>query len=158
MKLVIETDKTKAEIRGIIAENTSEFSKNPFFSVGCEYFNGKISEDSFKIRRNISYRNNGLPEINGKIQEITDQNGSKRTKITISIAPMPIIQFITVLWCAVSAFFFRCDFLPAHHLCIRAVPLFDFRHFYLFTHKNRITHRKIKTRSSFALKKINHKK
>lgn len=106
MKLVIETDKTKAEIRGIIAENTSEFSKNPFFSVGCEYFNGKISEDSFKIRRNISYRNNGLPEINGKIQEITDQNGSKRTKITISIAPMPIIQFITVLWCAVSAFFF----------------------------------------------------
>ena len=68
MKFIIETNKTKDEILQIIKDNTSEH-RGVFFSNNGEFFNGKILENSFKIQRNISYRNSFLPVIIGKIEE-----------------------------------------------------------------------------------------
>ncbi len=74
MKYIIQTKKSKNEITQILQENTSE-KMHIFCGIYDEFFNGTISEESFKIQRNINYRNSFLPVIIGKIKEI--ENGSE---------------------------------------------------------------------------------
>ena len=90
MKFTIETKLSKDEILKIIEQNTSEFRTS---ILNPKYFNGKIFENSFKIRRNIHYRNTGLPEVNGKIEET--ESGSK---VHIKIAQPLIIRLIKWFW------------------------------------------------------------
>ncbi|WP_191013773.1 hypothetical protein [Treponema zioleckii] len=89
MKFTIESKLLKDEILKIIEQNTSDFRTSILNPNNGEYFNGKILENSFKIRRNIHYRNTGLPEVNGSIEKT--ENGSK---VHIKIAQPLIIRFI----------------------------------------------------------------
>lgn len=78
----IETKKSKEEVLRIIKEQTScdtpVFWNSIFGNNGKQYFNGKVSEDSFKISRKIWYQNSFLPIIIGEVEE----NGSgSRTSI-----------------------------------------------------------------------------
>ena len=93
MEFTIETKLSKDEILKIIEQNTSEFRTSIFNQNNGEFFNGKIFADSFKIRRNIHYRNTGLPEVNGKIEKT--ESGSK---VHIKIAQPLIIRFIKWFW------------------------------------------------------------
>lgn len=93
MKFTIETKLSKDEILKIIEQNTSDFRTSILNPNNGEYFNGKIFENSFRIRRNIHYRNTGLPEVNGKIEET--ENGSK---VHIKIAQPLVIRFIKWFW------------------------------------------------------------
>ena len=69
MEYIIKTSKSKSEIIQILENNTSE-KRSVFYRNYDEFFNGNISEDSFKIQRNISYRNSFLPVIIGTIKEV----------------------------------------------------------------------------------------
>lgn len=93
MKFTIETKLSKDEILKIIEQNASEFRTSIFNQNNGEYFNGKIFENSFRIRRNIHYRNTGLPEVNGKIEET--ESGSK---VHIKIAQPLGIRLIKWFW------------------------------------------------------------
>ena len=73
MEFIINTKKSKNEIAQILQKNTSE--KIRIFCEYDEFFNGEILEESFKIQRNINYRNSFLPVIIGKIKET--ENGSE---------------------------------------------------------------------------------
>ncbi len=93
MKFTIETKMSKDEILKIIGNNTSEFRTSILNPNNGKYFNGKIFENSFRIRRNIHYRNTGLPEVNGKIEET--ESGSK---VHIKIAHPLVIRLIKWFW------------------------------------------------------------
>ena len=73
MEFIIKTKKSKNEIAQILQKNTSE--KIRIFCEYDEFFNGEILEESFKIQRNITYKNSFLPVIIGKIKET--ENGSE---------------------------------------------------------------------------------
>lgn len=71
MKFKIDTKKSKNEVIKILCKNTTESKKIPFV-YHDEFFIGKITDDSFKIYRNIKYKNSFLPVIVGKLEEKND--------------------------------------------------------------------------------------
>ena len=94
MKFIIETRKSKDEILQIIQKNTSEH-KGILFGNNGEVFYGKIFEYSFKIQRNINYKNSFLPVIIGNI----DETGSA-TKVTIKMRLTLFAKGFTSFWFA----------------------------------------------------------
>lgn len=107
MKFLIETNKTKDEILQIIKDNTSEH-RGVFFSNNGEFFNGKILENSFKIQRNISYRNSFLPVIIGNIEE--NDSGSK---VSIKMRMNLFIKGFMTFWFTFVILF--CLMVPFLH-------------------------------------------
>lgn len=57
-------------------------------------FKGKIEETTFKIYRNIWYRNSGLPVLHGNLEEC-----KSGTKITITMKLHGLVQLILVAFC-----------------------------------------------------------
>lgn len=70
MRFTIETKKTKEEIINVLTKNTSD--PKIFAWKYDKFFIGQISEDTFKIWRNINYRNSFAPLIIGKIELSND--------------------------------------------------------------------------------------
>lgn len=105
MKYIINSRKTKAEIIQILKENTSE-KRSVFYREYDEFFNGKIFEDSFKIQRNISYRNSFLPVIIGSITEA--ENGSEITmKFRLNLFVTGFMTFwfsFVIIFCLIMPF------------------------------------------------------
>ena len=94
MRFRIETKKTKEEVIQILRDNTSPKRISMFSSSsGGKYFWGTISEDSFKIRRIIWYRNSFQPIIRGNIVELTSG-----TRVETTMRPhWFVIAFTTIL-------------------------------------------------------------
>lgn len=93
MRFIIETKKSKDEILQIIRGNTYIKTSVFDFPKGDKYFEGSVSENSFKICRCIHYRNSFLPLIIGTIE--AHEYGS-----TINIrmrTAIPVIVFL-VIW------------------------------------------------------------
>ncbi len=105
MKFLIETNKTKDEILQIIRNNTSEH-RGVFFANNGEFFNGKILENSFKIQRNISYRNSFLPVIIGNIEE-KDSGAKVSIKMRMNLFIKGFMTFwftFVILFCLIVPF------------------------------------------------------
>ncbi|MEL3907006.1 MAG: hypothetical protein P1P65_08305 [Treponema sp.] len=83
MHFIIKTEKTKNEVLQIIRDNTRIKNTVLDISKGDKYFEGKIFEDSFKIRRIMRYRNSFLPIIIGKIEE-TDSGSKIKIKMRMN--------------------------------------------------------------------------
>lgn len=94
MKFSLETTKTREEVLQILRDNTSPKRISMFSSSsGGKYFWGTISEDSFKIRRIIWYRDSFQPIIRGNIVELTSG-----TRVEITMRPhWFVIAFTTIL-------------------------------------------------------------
>ncbi len=105
MKFTIETKKTKAEIIQILLKNTSEQKAIVFIKNYDEFFSGTISEDTFKIWRNIHYRNSFLPVIIGKIEE-----GDGICKVHIAMR----MNFFCIVFCFIwfAGVLFGCLITP----------------------------------------------
>lgn len=105
MEYIINSRKTKAEIIQILKENISE-KRSIFYSSYDEFFNGKVFDDSFKIQKNISYRNSFLPIIIGTIKET--ENGSEislKMRANRFVAGIMIFWFsIVILFCLITPF------------------------------------------------------
>lgn len=70
MRFTIETKKTKEEIINVLTKNTSD--SKIFAWKYDKFFIGQISEDTFKIWRNINYRNSFAPLMIDKIEQSND--------------------------------------------------------------------------------------
>ena len=91
MKFTIETSKSKEEVLRIIKENThTRTSIFDFKGNSGKFFEGKVFEDSFSLLRIIHYRNDILPVIKGKIEEI---EGGCRVNIKMRMPVFAIIFF-----------------------------------------------------------------
>ena len=93
MYFTIETKKSKDAILQIIRDNTYIKTSVFDFPKGDKYFEGSVSENSFKIFRCIQYRNSFLPLIIGTIE--THEYGSA-INIRMRMA-IPVIVFL-VIW------------------------------------------------------------
>lgn len=106
MEYIINSRKTKAEIIQILKENISE-KRSIFYRSYDEFFNGKVFDDSFKIQKNISYRNSFLPIIIGTIKKT--ENGSEislKMRANRFVAGIMIFWFsIVILFCLITPFF-----------------------------------------------------
>lgn len=73
-KLKIETTLSKDEVvkRLSATIDSTGSTRNWFTGINSSnlYFGGTLSETGFQIRRNISYKNSFLPEIEGKIEAL----------------------------------------------------------------------------------------
>lgn len=92
MKFILESKKSKDEIIQILKDNTSP-ARSIFYRNYDEFFNGKILEDSFKIQRNINYRNSFLPVLIGEIKK-TDSS----TRITIKTRMNLFVIIFLCIW------------------------------------------------------------
>ena len=92
MKFIVESKKSKDEIIQILKDNTSP-ARSILNRNYNEFFNGKILEDSFKIQRNINYRNSFLPVLIGEIKK-TDSS----TKITIKTRMNLFVIIFLCIW------------------------------------------------------------
>ena len=92
MKFILESKKSKDEIIQIMKDNTSP-ARSIFYRNYDEFFNGKILKDSFKLQRNINYRNSFLPVLIGEINE-TDSC----TRITIKTRMNLFVIVFLCLW------------------------------------------------------------
>lgn len=105
MKFTIETQKSKEDIIQILSQNTSK-QKSVFFRNCDEFFSGAISDDSFKIQRNITYRNSFCPVLIGYIQQsdgICKINVS--TRLIIPVIILMTVWFTGVIFgCLVTPF------------------------------------------------------
>lgn len=91
MKFTIETSKSKEEVLRIIKENThTRTSIFDFKGNSGKFFEGKVFEDSFSLLRIIHYRNDILPVIKGKIEEI---EGGCKVNIKMRMPIFAIIFF-----------------------------------------------------------------
>ena len=98
MRFIIETKKSKDEILQIIRDNTYIKTSVFDFPKGDKYFEGSVSENSFKICRCIQYRNSFLPLIIGTIE--ANEYGSTiniRMRMAIPVIVFLVIWFIGVL-------------------------------------------------------------
>ena len=98
MRFMIETKKSKDEILQIIGDNTHIRTSVFGFSEGNTYFEGKVSENSFKIFRCIHYRNSFLPLIIGTIE--AHEYGSTiniRMRMAISVIIFLVVWFTGVI-------------------------------------------------------------
>lgn len=98
MRFIIETNKSKDEILQIIRDNTHIRTSVFGFLEGNTYFEGKVSENSFKICRCIHYRNSFLPLIIGTIE--AHEYGSTiniRMRTAISVIVFLVIWLTSVL-------------------------------------------------------------
>ena len=100
MRFIIETKKSKDEILQIIRDNTYIKTSVFDFPKGVKYFEGGVSENSFKIFRRIQYRNSFLPLIIGTIEK-SDYDSTLKIKInmrmTIFVSVFISIWFTGVL-------------------------------------------------------------
>ena len=105
MKFILESKKSIDEITKILKDNTSP-CRSVFYRNYDELFNGEILEDSFKIQRNINYRNSFLPVLIGEIKK-TD-SGSKitiKTRLNLFVIVFLCIWFSVVsLGCLITLF------------------------------------------------------
>jgi hypothetical protein len=92
MKFILESKKSKDEIIQIMKENTSP-ARSAFYRNYDEFFNGKILEDSFKLQRNINYRNSFLPVLIGEINE-----NDSCTRITIRTRMNFFVIVFLLIW------------------------------------------------------------
>ena len=118
MKFILESRKSKEEIIQVLKDNTSP-SRSVFYRNYDEFFNGKIFEASFKIQRNINYRNSFLPVLIGEINE-TDSG----TRITIKTR---LNLFVIVFLCVwVGIVFLGCLITPFadFEIQFRFIPYF----------------------------------
>ena len=98
MRFIIETKKSKDEILQIIRGNTYIKTSVFDFPKGDKYFEGSVSENSFKICRCIHYRNSFLPLIIGTIE--AHEYGSTiniRMRTAISVIVFLVIWLTSVL-------------------------------------------------------------
>ena len=93
MRFIIETKKSKDEILQIIRDNTYIKTSVFDFPTGDKYFEGSVSENSFKICRCIQYRNSFLPLIIGTI-EANEYGSTINIRMRMAI---PVIVFL-VIW------------------------------------------------------------
>ena len=110
MEYSIKSSKSKSEIIQILKNNTSE-KRSVFYRNYDEFFNGKISEDSFKIQRNISYRNSFLPVIIGIIKET--ENGSQisiKMRLNLFVTGFMTFWFSFVIVFCLMMPFIKFDF------------------------------------------------
>ena len=95
MRFIIETKKSKDEILQIIRDNTYIKTSVFDFPTGDKYFEGSVSENSFKIFRRIHYRNSFLPLIIGSIE--AHEYGST-LKIKINMRMTIFVSVFTSIW------------------------------------------------------------
>ena len=105
MRFSIKSNKSKDEIIQILKTNTSE-RKGLSYRKYDEYFNGTVKEDSFKIQRNINYKNSFLPVIIGTIK--SSENGTEiniKMRLNLFIKGFMIFWFtFVVLFCIITPF------------------------------------------------------
>ena len=101
MRFIIETKKSKDEILQIIRGNT--YIKTSVFDSpkGDKYFEGSVSENSFKIFRCIHYRNSFLPLIIGTIEK-SDYDSTLKIKINMRMT-LFVSVFISIWFTGVLA-------------------------------------------------------
>ncbi len=93
-KLTIHTDLTPEQIKEKLEQFVEPYQmfRNTFKQPNKPY-NGKIQETSFRITRNINYRNSFLPVIKGKIMP-NDYGKGSQINITMSLHSF-VIVFMT---------------------------------------------------------------
>ena len=101
MYFTIETKKSKNEILQIIRDNTYIKTSVFDFPKGDKYFEGSVSENSFKICRCIHYRNSFLPLIIGTIEK-SDYDSTLKIKINMRITIF-VSVFISIWFTGVLA-------------------------------------------------------
>jgi hypothetical protein len=96
----INTNLTPEEVKTKLSEfvGTPQVFRNPFKRPN-EPYSGTIQDESFKITRNINYRNSFLPVITGKIND--NYPTGSTINITMSLNPF-VIAFMS-LWLFVVA-------------------------------------------------------
>jgi len=97
MKFILESKKSKDEIIQVLKDNTSP-CRSVFYRNYADFFNGKIFEASFKIQRNINYRNSFLPVLIGEINE-TDSGTIITIKTRLNLF---VIVFLCIWFGGVS--------------------------------------------------------
>ena len=93
MRFIVETNKSKDEILQIIRDNTYIKTSVFDFPKGDKYFEGSVSENSFKICRCIHYRNSFLPLIIGTI-EAHEYGSTINIRMRMAI---PVIVFFSYM-------------------------------------------------------------
>lgn len=68
------------------------------FFGGEKYFEGMITDNGFKVSRNISYRNSFLPMIYGTIKE-----GINGSTLTIKMSLHPFVLVFMIVWMSFAA-------------------------------------------------------
>lgn len=98
MKFTIETSKSKEEVLRIIKENTHTRTSIFDFKTHEEFFEGRVFDDSFNINRATFRRNDVLPVIKGKIEEI---EGGCKVSVKMRMPVFAIIFFSIWIPCGI---------------------------------------------------------
>ncbi len=82
-----------SQVREKLAGHVEPRSFWNFFAAGDNDFVGKVDLDSFKIHRNVNYRNSFLPTICGSLE-----SHPLGTKITIRMRLHPLVMAFLMFW------------------------------------------------------------
>jgi hypothetical protein len=94
MNLTLSSPKPPGTVLQILRANTSARRPSLWFPSNIrEYFNGTITDNTFRIHRNIQYRNSFLPVIRGRV-EPTESGSEIRLKMSIH----PLIKVLMAVW------------------------------------------------------------
>ena len=117
MEFEIETSKSKAEITQILQRNTSRHA-SIFWRKNDEFFSGEILQDSFKIQRNISYKNQFRPVIIGQIY-----NTEKGSKLKIKMRFSRLVALFLFFWFIALIFAFISMIVKIREFPLCFIPI-----------------------------------
>ena len=94
MNLTLSSPKPPGTVLPILRANTAARRPSLWFPSNIrEYFNGTITDDTFRIQRNIQYFNSFLPVIRGRV-EPTESGSEIRLKMSIH----PLVKAFMAVW------------------------------------------------------------
>lgn len=93
-KITISTKLTQQEVSQKISENTAKPDlSNPH---GSTLFSGAVNPESFRIRRNLDYRNSFVPFMTGRFLPNTG-----RTTMEVTFKPLDFFIGFMIFWLAI---------------------------------------------------------
>lgn len=101
-KIIYKTQLEEEYVIQRLRENTEleqNFPFGTFTTCSSKPYEGCIKNSTFRIKRNISYRNSFLPMINGTIEKNND-----KVTITVKMKLHTLIIIFLCIWCGLSGF------------------------------------------------------
>lgn len=89
----VVVERLRAIVRGKLSFWESVRQSFPFNQADGAPFIGSVQEDSFKLRRNIRYRNSFLPMIRGTIASY-----GVGTRISVTMFLHPVVAIFMIFW------------------------------------------------------------
>ena len=96
MNLTLSTSKPPEDVLQILRANTSARPPSLWFPSNVkEWFHGTITDNTFRLQRNIQYRNSFLPVIRGRVDPT--ESGSE---IHLEMGIHPLVMAFLAFWFA----------------------------------------------------------